>query len=53
MMLVPFNMTGATSRIGTVYPSGSPEFNPVFNGVIIEMEICYHWEDATENYDHI
>jgi len=36
-------MTGATSRIGTVYHPGSPEFNPVFNGVIIEMEMCCHW----------
>ena len=26
--------TGATSGAGTVYPSGAPEFTPVFSGFV-------------------
>ena len=29
------NTTGATSRVGTAYPSGAPEFTPVFSGFVL------------------
>jgi len=32
-------MMGGTSGAGTVYPSASPEFTPVFNGVHVNRSL--------------
>jgi hypothetical protein len=33
------NTTGATSGAGTAYPSGAPEFTPVFSGVRVTRSL--------------
>jgi hypothetical protein len=34
-------LTGATSGAGTAYPSGAPEFTPVFSGVRVTRSLVY------------
>ena len=34
------NTTGATSRAGTAYPSGAPEFTPVFSGFPVTRSLA-------------
>jgi hypothetical protein len=36
------NTTGATSRVGTAYPSGAPEFTPVFSGVRVAPSLVFY-----------
>ena len=40
-----FNTTGATSATGTAYPSGAPEFTPVFSGIRVNrylvLYVCF------------
>jgi len=33
------NMTGAISETRTAFPSGTPEFSPVFSGVSIDLSL--------------
>jgi hypothetical protein len=35
------NTTGATSGTGTAYPSGAPEFTPVFSGVRVTRSLVF------------
>jgi hypothetical protein len=41
------NTTGATSGAGTAYPSGAPEFTPIFSGVRVtrSLILCVWFED--------
>ena len=41
------NTTGATGGTGTVYPTGAPEFTPVFSGVRVtrSLVICVCFVD--------
>jgi hypothetical protein len=34
-------LTGATSRAGIAYPSGAPEFTPVFSGVRVTRSLLF------------
>ena len=34
-------MTGATSGAGTAYPSGAPEFTPVFSGILVTRSLVF------------
>ena len=42
-----YHTTGRTSGAGTAYPSGAPEFTPVFSGVRVtrSLVVCVCFED--------
>jgi hypothetical protein len=44
MMFVSFNSntTGVTSGAGTTYPSGAPEFTPIFSGVPVPLSLVFY-----------
>jgi hypothetical protein len=37
------NTTGATIRTGTAYPSGAPEFAPMFSGVCVNPSLVFFY----------
>jgi len=36
------NTTGVTSGAGTAYPSGAPEFTPIFSGVPVPLSLVFY-----------